>query len=410
MEAIVLAGGLGTRLRSVVQDLPKAMAAIQSRPFLEYQLDLLIENGITRFIFSVGYKSESIRQHFSNSYKNCEIVYALEKTRLGTGGAIKLAMQQVEGAHVVVVNGDSMFKTAVQEQYKVHLDSDADATLALKPMENFERYGTVELADNGRITTFLEKQSIDKGLINGGLYIFKVDAFQKLDFPEKFSIEKDYFEAKVKELNLFGFITEGYFLDIGIPKDFKKAQTEMVDFFNIDKSWTLFLDRDGVINKKRDNDYVKTIAEFEFLPNTLAAIANFSNFFGQIIIITNQQGVGKGIMSEQAITEIHRHLMTKVKEAGGKIDAIYHAPQLVAEKSAMRKPEIGMAVKAGNDFPAIDFAKSIMVGDSPSDMEFGRRAKMVTVFVGDNTSDESENYAIASLGDFSKLLNSILKT
>ena len=409
MEAIILAGGLGTRLRSVVQDLPKAMAAIRSRPFLEYQLDLLIENGITRFIFSVGYKSESIRQHFSSSYKNCEIVYALEKTRLGTGGAIKLAMQQVKGDHVVVVNGDSMFKTAVQEQYKVHLASNADATLALKPMENFERYGTVELATDGRITKFLEKQPIEKGLINGGLYIFNVAAFHKLDFPEKFSIEKDYFEAKVKELKLFGFITEGYFLDIGIPKDFKKAQTEMVDFFNIDKSWTLFLDRDGVINKKRDKDYVKTIAEFEFLPNALAAIANFSNFFGRIIIVTNQQGVGKGIMSEQDITEIHRHLMTKVQEAGGTIDAVYHAPQLVAQKSAMRKPEIGMAVKAGNDFPAIDFTRSIMVGDSPSDMEFGRRAKMVNVLVG-NKSDESDNYTIASLGDFSNLLNSILNT
>ena len=409
MEAIILAGGLGTRLRSVVQNLPKAMAAIRSRPFLEYQLDLLIENGITRFIFSVGYKSESISQHFSNTYKNCEIVYALEETRLGTGGAIKLAMQHVEGEHVVVVNGDSMFKTAVQEQYKVHLDSNADATLALKPMENFERYGTVELADNGRITKFLEKQPVEKGLINGGLYIFKVDAFRKLDFPEKFSIEKEYFEAKVNQLNLYGFITQGYFLDIGIPKDFKKAQTEMVDFFNIDNSWTLFLDRDGVINKKRDNDYVKTVAEFEFLPGALAAITNFSNSFGRIIIITNQQGVGKGIMSEQAITEIHRHLITKVKEKGGKIDAIYHAPQLVAEKSAMRKPEIGMAVKAGNDFPEIDFAKSIMVGDSPSDMEFGKRANMVNVLVGNNASEESENYTIASLSNFSKLLDSILR-
>ncbi len=182
----------------------------------------------------------------------------------------------------------------------------------------------------------------------------------------------------------------------------------MVDFFNIDKSWTLFLDRDGVINKKLDNDYVKTVDELEFLPNALAAIANFSNFFGQIIIITNQQGIGKGLMSEQALTKIHRHLITKVKEAGGKIDAIYHAPQLVAEKSAMRKPEIGMAVKARNDFPAIDFTKSIMVGDSQSDMEFGRRAKMVNVLVGNNSTEGSKNYTIASLDNFSKLLDSIL--
>lgn len=409
MEAIILAGGLGTRLRSVVNDIPKSMAAIRSKPFLEYQLDLLIKNGVQRFIFSVGYKSESISNHFSNKYKNCEIVYALEEKRLGTGGAIKNAMRYVKSKHVVVVNGDSLFKVDIQEQYKAHLATKADVTLALKPMVNFERYGTVELATNERITKFLEKQPIKKGLINGGLYIFKVASFNKVDLPEVFSIEREFFENRVDQLQLFGFITEGYFLDIGIPKDFQKAQFEMADFAQIDQSWTLFLDRDGVINRKRENDYVKTAAELEILPDAIEAIVNFSNFFGRIIIITNQQGVGKGLMNERDLHQIHQTIRKAVKDKGGKIDAIYYAPQLVGDNSCMRKPEIGMAVKARNTFPTIDFSKSIMVGDSRSDMEFGKQAGMIQVFISQEEIDHEEEYRSISLGHFSKLLNSILR-
>lgn len=405
MEAILLAGGLGTRLRSVVNEAPKSMAPVRSRPFLEYQLDRFIAQGITRFILSVGYKSDAIQTHFGNAYRGCEIVYATEETQLGTGGAIKNAMPYVRGEHVVIANGDSLFFTDLRAQYKQHIEHAADATLALKPLKNFDRYGTLELDADGRITRFAEKRPTAEGLINGGVYIFRTASFRALDLPDTFSIEKDFFEARVNELRLFGFVSDGYFLDIGIPEDYRRAQYEIGLFPAIDRTWTLFLDRDGVLNKKRDNDYVKAVHELEILPQTDEAIAALSQIFGRTVIVTNQQGIGKGLMTEAHLAEIHAHLARHIARAGGKIDAFYHAPHLKHENSPLRKPEIGMALQAQSDFPEIDFKKSIMVGDSPSDMEFALKAGMVPMLISDTASEEF--YTVPSLSHFQQILHRI---
>ena len=168
----------------------------------------------------------------------------------------------------------------------------------------------------------------------------------------------------------------------------------------IDKSWTLFLDRDGVINKKLDGDYVKTIDEFEFLPNALEAIQVFSNRFHKIVIVTNQQGISKRLMTEDDLHKVHQHLLQEVHNNGGRIDAIFHAPQLAEENSIMRKPNIGMALQAKEEFPSIDFKKSIMAGDSISDIEFALNANMFAVLIG-----QSEKYFCTdSLISLSKLL------
>ena len=168
----------------------------------------------------------------------------------------------------------------------------------------------------------------------------------------------------------------------------------------IDTSWTLFLDRDGVINKKLDGDYVKTIDEFEFLPYVLEAIKLFSSRFHRVVIVTNQQGISKRLMTEDDLHKVHQHLLQEVQNFGGKIDAIYHAPQLAEENSIMRKPNIGMALQAKEEFKSIDFKKSIMVGDSISDMEFAKNANMFAVFIG-----QSERYFCTdSLFSLSKLL------
>jgi len=409
MEAIILAGGLGTRLRSELSEIPKSMALIGPRPFLEYQMDHLLANGISRFILSVGYKSEYIRNHFSDQYKNREITYAIEKTPLGTGGAIKNAMQYVLGDHVVVANGDSLFLSDLEAQSRIHSANEADVTLALKPMRKFDRYGTILIDGNGKITSFSEKQFTGEGLINGGLYIFNAGSFRRLDLPDIFSIEKDFFKTRVNQLNFFGAVSKGYFLDIGIPEDFKRAQYEISMFPEIDKSWTLFLDRDGVINRKLDNDYVKSLNEFEFIPGALDSIVSLSNFFGRIIIVTNQQGIGKGVMTEEDLNQIHSFLLEKVRKMGGNIDAIYHAPQLEEEGSPMRKPGIGMALQAKRDFPEIDFTKSIIIGDSIMDLEFGKRTKMISILINDESANKVEGYSIASLFDFNELLTSILQ-
>jgi D-glycero-D-manno-heptose 1,7-bisphosphate phosphatase len=150
--------------------------------------------------------------------------------------------------------------------------------------------------------------------------------------------------------------------------------------FVVDKSWTLFLDRDGVINEKK-NDYVKNISEFSFINDAIEALSMLSSLFGNIIVVTNQRGVGKGLMSENDLNIIHTRMQDLVLMGGGRIDKIYYCTG-VPETSFCRKPNIGMALKAKNDFPEIDFEKSIIIGDSKSDMEFGKRLNMKTVFVG----------------------------
>lgn len=229
-EAIILAGGLGTRLRSVVSEQPKSMAPINGKPFLEYLLDLLIDQGIERFIFSVGYKSEYIQTHFSKAYRDCEIAYAFEEEPLGTGGAIKNAFSKVKNEYVLITNGDSLFATNIQEQFEKHLEAKADVSFSLKPMRDFERYGTVLLDSNNKVLKFEEKQPMTEGLINGGVYIFNKSVFNGLELPNKFSIEKDFFEAYINKKHLIGYISDGYFLDIGIPEDFAKAQDEFKTF------------------------------------------------------------------------------------------------------------------------------------------------------------------------------------
>lgn len=147
-----------------------------------------------------------------------------------------------------------------------------------------------------------------------------------------------------------------------------------------DKEWTLFLDRDGVINKEILGSYVTTPDEFEFCPGAIEAIAGLSGIFGKIVVVTNQRGVGRGLMSLETLREIHRQMREQIETAGGRIDKVYAATAL-SDDDRNRKPNVGMALQAKEDFPQINFHKSIMVGNSLSDMEFGKKLAMYTVFL-----------------------------
>lgn len=149
----------------------------------------------------------------------------------------------------------------------------------------------------------------------------------------------------------------------------------------IDPAWTLFLDRDGVINKRIEGDYIRSWEQFEFLPGVTDAFRIFSGIFGRIIVVSNQQGIGKGLMTEDDVQEIHDKMIEEIRTRNGRIDKTYHSPFLDSENSILRKPNVGMALKARKDFPEIRFKKSIMTGDSVSDMVFGKRLKMRTVFI-----------------------------
>ncbi len=172
-------------------------------------------------------------------------------------------------------------------------------------------------------------------------------------------------------------------------------------------NWTLFLDRDGVINKRIMDGYVRNPMEFEYLHHSPKAIARFSQLFKHVFVVTNQQGVGKGLMTLQDVHNIHRLLQAEVKHHQGRITQFYVCPHLASENSPLRKPEIGMALQAKQDFPDVDFSRSIMVGDSLSDMEFGRKAGMRTVFVNPDPgyTNPLVDFVIQQLNDLLNLLN-----
>lgn len=151
--------------------------------------------------------------------------------------------------------------------------------------------------------------------------------------------------------------------------------------WNLDKSWTLFLDRDGVINRRIMDDYVKRTEEFVLLPGVSKAISKANHLFSRVVVVTNQQGIGKGLMTERNLSEVHSYCSELLKPDNAKIDKYYFAPDLASENSSLRKPGSGMALQAKADFPEIDFEKSVMVGDSDSDIEFGRKLGMKTVFI-----------------------------
>jgi histidinol-phosphate phosphatase family protein len=174
---------------------------------------------------------------------------------------------------------------------------------------------------------------------------------------------------------------------------------------NIDRSWSLFLDRDGVINKKLDNDYVKHWIEFEFLEGTFIALKKLNETFGKIVVVTNQQGIGKGLYRTEDLDLIHKNMLYELAYFGGRIDKVYFSPYLAAENHPTRKPGTGMALQAQKDFPDIDFKKSLIVGDSISDMEFGKALGMVTVYISpEPRKDEKIDFCFNSLLQFSEQL------
>ncbi len=232
-EAIILAGGLGTRLRSVVPDLPKSLAPVGGKPFISHVIEYFQKKGVVKFIFSLGYKSELfedfLRAKLSNPFQGLPFTYQLsiEQEPLGTGGAIRLACLKAAEKTVLVLNGDTFFSIDPAKLHRFHTNCWAHCTLSLKPMQNFDRYGVVELNEDCSVKSFREKQFYEKGLINGGIYALEKDYFLEEKLPLKFSFEKDYLEKFCPLGNIFGLAQDEYFIDIGIPADYERAQTEL---------------------------------------------------------------------------------------------------------------------------------------------------------------------------------------
>jgi D-glycero-alpha-D-manno-heptose 1-phosphate guanylyltransferase len=225
MEAFVLAGGYGRRLASVVSDVPKPMAPVHGKPLLHYLVQYLAYNAVSRIVFCCGYLHEAIERYFGAEFHGITIDYSVEREPLGTGGALVNALHLMREEVCLVLNGDSFFKAALGKLLAAHKDNNSDVTIALKEQSRLDRYGAVRLQGN-RIIAFSEKQSDARGLANGGVYVVRKSAFQSLVLPKSFSLEKDFLERYCGQLTFTGVIDKGYFIDIGTPEDYQRAQVE----------------------------------------------------------------------------------------------------------------------------------------------------------------------------------------
>ncbi len=225
-EAIILAGGLGTRLSASISDIPKCLAPVNGKPFLHYVIAHFKNEGIQKFILALGYKSEDVTKYINNEYPDLNTEFSIENKPLGTGGAIKKACSLVKEKTVLVINGDTLFSIDINKLSAFHNMCGGDCTLSLKEMQNIKRFGSVELNKDYSIHSFKEKIDHESGLINGGIYALHSGNFIKEDLPEIFSFEKDYLEKYYIKRKMYGIVQDKYFIDIGTPEDYTRAENE----------------------------------------------------------------------------------------------------------------------------------------------------------------------------------------
>lgn len=367
-QAVILAGGFGTRLSHVVSNVPKPMAPINEKPFLDYIITTLKQQDFNNFIFLTGYKSEVIEEY----YKDLDNIHFIkEETALGTGGAILNAFRYLND-DFFVINGDTFFDI----DYLILEDfgKDKPITIALRYTNNIERYGFVDIDDNFQIQSFVEKGTLpnDKidGYINGGIYYVKKSALKP--YVDKFngefiSLETEIFPKLLAEQNLYGLPLGGCFIDIGIPEDYYRAQDLIPNWIKREIKPALFIDKDGTLIENTEYPHGK---DFKIIDDTIDIVKKHFNENYYIVMVTNQAGIGKGKFTSEQMREGFDGIQEYYKSKGVIFDDIefcpYHKEAVIKEyayDTLLRKPNPGMILQACEKL-RIDLKNSIMVGDN----------------------------------------------
>lgn len=368
-QAVILAGGFGTRLSHIVSDVPKPLAPIGNIPFLEFVIKTLKKHSFDSFVFLTGYKSEQIENHFKY-IKNA--VFIKEDTALGTGGAILNAFDKLQD-EFFVINGDTFFD--IDYDILENFGKDKPITLALRYTNNIERYGFVDIDDSFVIKSFVEKRSLpdDKidGYINGGIYYIQKSALKQ--YADKFngefiSLETEIFPKLLTNNELNGLPLGGCFIDIGIPEDYYRAQDLIPDWIAKDIKPALFIDKDGTLIENTEYPHGK---DFKIIENTVGIVKKYAELDYHIVMITNQAGIGKNKFTKEQMQEGFDGIRDFYKKENVEFDDIeycpYHKDSIIKEyayDTLLRKPNPGMILTACEKLK-IDLSRSIMVGDNP---------------------------------------------
>lgn len=370
-EAVVLAGGFGTRLAHVVPDVCKPMAPVAGEPFLRRVLDQLDAAGFARVVIADGYRREQIERYFMGTYHGLEVDYSPEDSPLLTGGAVKKALGMCANPEVFVLNGDTWLDVDFGEMERsLAAHPEASCCIAAKRMRGFDRYGTLDVVGHGTVCRFREKAPCAEGLINGGTYLIRRDALACE--PDVFSLENDWFQKVVCDGALIACEVDGGFIDIGVPEDYERAQAMFSDEDN--RCRLALFDRDGTINV--DTGHMHRIEDCVLIDSTIEVMRRYTDDPGwRIAVVTNQAGIAKGMYSVDDMRKLHHQMAQMLRGRGVEVDAWYfcpHHPDFTGECDC-RKPKAGMLQQAMRDFRA-EPTDCVMYGDSNKDEAAAREA------------------------------------
>lgn len=374
-QAVILAGGVGTRLRPLTYKIPKTMALVNNRPFLEYLIELLKENGISKVVLLLGYLHEKIVEYFGDgSNFNVNIKYSTGDILWETGTRIRNAEPLLDNSFLLLYC-DNYWPLNLLKLLEFQDKHGTPATVTVYTNKDNITKNNINVDEKGYVIKY-DKTRKHKDL-NGveiGFYILKKSVL-KLMPDHNFSFEKTILPLLIEKHQLSGYKTDHRYYSIGTLEKIKITEKYL------QPKKAIFLDRDGVINKKPPKaDYVKNWSEFEFLPGAIEAVKLLTKNHYDIYIITNQAGIARGLMSEQDLKIIHNNFQKQIKRCSAKVDGIYYCPHGFDEGCSCRKPKPGLFFQAARDH-SLDLTKTIFIGDDGRDLQAGDAAGCKTILV-----------------------------
>ncbi|MBS1486947.1 MAG: HAD-IIIA family hydrolase [Bacteroidetes bacterium] len=398
VQAVILAGGQGTRIRSVDAGTPKSMLPIGGKPLLQHQIEWLKSYGIKEVILLVNHLKEPIISFFQNGEKwGIGISYYEEATPLGTVGGVKEIENKIKGDFLLLY-GDVMADMDIHRLQQFHSSKKSDCTLVVHPNDHPHDSDLVDMDAEERINAFHPKPHdatrYYRNLVNAGVCIFSPAIFPFLQKGVKADFGKDIFPTLVNRINMFGYNTTEYLKDMGTPERLEKVNQDFlsgkVQAKNLAKEQkAIFLDRDGVLNE--DSHLVASVNELDVYPYSGSAVKKINDSNYLAIVATNQSVIARGKISEDDLRAIHNKLDTVLGRDHAKLDAIYYCPHHPDKGFAgestnykidchCRKPKPGMLLDAAKNFN-INLSESYFIGDAERDIEAGQRAGVTTVGV-----------------------------
>lgn len=380
-QAVILAGGRGERLRPLTDKVPKPMVSVNNKPFLEYLIGMAKEKGIDEVVLLTGYLHEKIKEYFGNGSKfGMNIKYSIGDASWETGTRIRNAKNLLQ-ENFLLMYGDNYWPMDLEGMTRMYNKMNLEAMVTVYNnkdcMGEYGRENNMEISDDSYVLDYDKKTRKNPRLnaVDIGFYILNKKIAESMP-QNNFPFEQEILPKLIRNRQLCAFRTDHRYYFITNPSTLKITE----GFLRQKK--TIFLDRDGVINKNpAQHDYIKSWEEFEFLPDAVEAIRLLNKNNYQIYVITNQGGISRGCMSEQNVREIHENMTEELKKHDARIDGIYYCPHKEGDDCECRKPKPGMLFKAASEHN-FDLTKSILIGDTERDIDAGRAARCKTILAG----------------------------